>query len=405
MTHEVFHGSSSREPVFSGTRRVRGLHQRRRRDGSIVFEARLRIDGRDRWITLDAKTKTDAFREHEALRVDRDRGEQRHRSCVPTLNELAPEYLDGLQARVGIQDERRRYSQRTVDLYRGRLRDHVLPVLGSSRVDELRVEDVRRLVDLLSAKGLAPGTVTSCLNILSGLLRFALKRKLAAHNVVRDLDRDDRPGAGRVSEPRYLSVAEVERLLAAMTDTFRPVGVVCVFLGLRISEALGLRWRDLDFDAETIAVKGQLAPTGERIPWTKTPASTATGLPMLPVVRRELGAHRSRQASLNLALVRPDALVFTTLRGKPQSRRNALRAVHTAGDNIGLNGEGVEKVGLHDLRHSFVAAAFENGGDHREVAEAARHANGKVTLTIYGGLTDDGRGRAFAKLAKGGFGA
>ena len=38
------------------------------------------------------------------------------------------------------------------------------------------------------------------MNILSGLLRYALKRKLVAHNVVRDLDRDDRPGAaGRPS--------------------------------------------------------------------------------------------------------------------------------------------------------------------------------------------------------------
>src|SRR5262245_11756074 len=60
-----------------------------------------------------------------------------------------------------------------------------------------------------------------------------------------------------------------------------------------------------------IELAGQLGPAGERLPVTKTLASAAT-VPMLDVLRRELVAHRSRQAQRNLALVAPDALVFTT---------------------------------------------------------------------------------------------
>src|SRR5262249_22343981 len=153
--------------------------------------------------------------------------------------------------------ERRRYSQRTIDLYRQRLDDHVLPLLGARRVDELTVDDARRLVDGLTRKGRAPGTVTSCVNILSGLLRYALKRRLVAHTVVRDLDRDDRPGSERQTEPRYLTAAELEQLFAEMTDSFRPVALVCAYCGLRISETLGLRWRDLDLKAATVDVNGQ----------------------------------------------------------------------------------------------------------------------------------------------------
>ena len=80
------------------------------------------------------------------------------------------------------------------------------------------------------------------------------------------------------------------------------------------------------------------------------------------------------------------------------------RAVYTAGHAAGLNPEGIEPVGLHDLRHSLVAIAFENGATAPEVAELARHANPNVTLAIYAGLTSDGRQRATAKLAEGGFG-
>jgi integrase len=84
--------------------------------------------------------------------------------------------------------------------------------------------------------------------------------------------------------------------------------------------------------------------------------------------------------------------------------RNALRALHQAGDAVGLNPEGAEPVGLHDLRHSLVAQAFDQKLTAPEVAELARHANAHVTLTMYAGLTGDGRERATAKLKEGGFG-
>jgi integrase len=355
-------------------------------------------------VRLEASTKTDAIRELEALRVDRERGERRHRSLAPTLDELATEWLEHLEARVGIHDERRRYSDRTVELYRQRLHDHVLDKLGLRQADELTADDVRRLVDRLTRRGLAPGTVTSCVNILSGLLRYGLKRRIVSHNVVHDLDRDDRPGARRLSEPRYLTADELERLLAMMSETFRPVAAACAYAGLRISEALGLRWRDVDLSTGTLAVTGQLGAAGARLTTTKTIASAAA-VPMLPALRRELVAHRTRQASVNLGLLHPDALVFTTARGKPQSRRNGLRAVHIAGDKAKLNGDGLEPVGLHDLRHTLVAIAFELGLSAPEVAVLARHANPNVTLAIYAGLTGDGRDRAIAKLSAAGFGA
>ena len=150
-----------------------------------------------------------------------------------------------------------------------------------------------------------------------------------------------------------------------------------------------LRWRDVEFEASALTVSGQLGADGTRVS-AKSAASAAT-VPLLPALVRELRGHRSRQANKDLRRVHADALVFTTARGKPQSRRNALRAVHTAGDAAGLNGDGREPVGLHDLRHSFVALA--------------RHANARVTAQVYAGLSDSGRAAAAAKLREVGFGS
>jgi len=114
-------------------------------------------------------------------------------------------------------------------------------------------------------------------------------------------------------------------------------------------------------------------------------------VPLLPVLADELRTHRSRVAGNALARVRPDELVFTTATGRPHGRRNVLRAVHAAGDAAGLNGDRVERVGVYDLRHSFVAVALAAGMTLPEAAALARHANPRVTATVYAGLTAESR--------------
>jgi integrase len=397
------HGAATRQPVYTGNRRVPGLFERRLASGQIVFEVSARLGGRMRRHRLDAIDKTSAIREAETLRVDYRRGEE-HRSpaAALTLAEVARDWLEHLEARIGHRDPRRRYSARTVGLYRQRLQQHIIPTLGHRPVAEVSLPDVRRLVDQLGAAGLAPSTVTGIIGILSGLLRFAVKGEQLERNPVRDLDRDDRPGVARMSEPRYLSADELAALLGRLTDTFRGPVAACTYAALRISETLGLCWRDTDFDAGTITVNAQLGTEGNLVP-VKSAASAAT-VPLLPALARELREHRSRQAGRDLRLVHADALVFVTSRGKPQSRRNALRAVHAAGDALGLNGDGRQPVGLHDLRHSYVALALDAGASLAEVSALARHANAKVTAAVYAGLADGGREKAAAKLVESGFG-
>jgi integrase len=397
------HGATTRKPVYTGNRRIPGLYERTLASGSTVFEAALRLGGKVRRHRLEATTKTDAIAELRALQVDYSRGES-HRSAAAsvTLNDLAADFVTHMRTRIGDADPKRRRSPRTVRHYNDQLTLHVLPVLGHRPAADLTVADVRRLLDALAAKKLSPSSRTGLLSILSALMRYGLKQGIVERNVVRDLDRDDRPGAGRVTEPRYLSAAEVTRLLAKMGHTFRPAAAVCAYAGLRLSETLGLRWADIDLKAGAIAVTAQLGPDGKRAP-LKTDASAAT-LPMLPALQYELRVHRSRVAAKGLNRLHRDALVFQTARGKPQGARNLLRAVQAAGDAAKLNGDDREPVGVHDLRHSFVAVALASGVSLAEAASLARHANARVTAQVYAGLAEDGRDKAAAKLIDAGFG-
>src|SRR5262249_6714235 len=138
------HGAQSRTHVEHGGRPVPGLHQRTLKDGTLVFEARLRIDGKDRRVRLDAKTKTEAVRAYQALRVDRDRGHvQESRLVNPTVSEVYEELLEHLRGRVGSRDERFRVAPRTVQNYAEVLAQRLIPVLGHKRIADVDLVDVR----------------------------------------------------------------------------------------------------------------------------------------------------------------------------------------------------------------------------------------------------------------------
>jgi integrase len=77
---------------------------------------------------------------------------------------------------------------------------------------------------------------------------------------------------------------------------------VLAFAGLRVSEALALRWQDVDFGEHLLHVPG-----------TKTTASRQP-VPMTDDLETELRKHRARYPGVG------DALVFRTATGKPQDR-------------------------------------------------------------------------------------
>jgi integrase len=61
---------------------------------------------------------------------------------------------------------------------------------------------------------------------------------------------------------RILDSAEIKALLAEVPERHRAMFAVCLFAGPRRGEVLGLRWADLDFDAQTLAIRSQLVDEG-----------------------------------------------------------------------------------------------------------------------------------------------
>jgi integrase len=184
------------------------------------------------------------------------------------------------------------------------------------------------------------------------------------------LEHGDRPSVVRKREPRYLSADELERLLAKLRPDRRTIAATMLYAGLRVSEALGLRWCDIDWDADVLHING-----------TKTAASRAD-VPLVAPLKAALLAHRARRPGVG------EALVFRSANGRHLERQGVLRSLYAAGDAAGLNEGQSKRVGCHDMRHSCAALLFAAGVPAPEVAAILRHANPRVTLSVYAGISN-----------------
>jgi integrase len=357
-----------RTPVVYRGERVPGLYVRRDSSGAERFELRRKLGGKAVRRTLDASTVTDAIVEARRVSVKVENTASLVGSPSTTLAELRDGFADWSASRAST------IAPSTRALYLTRIDTHALRILGrSTRAADIGTTHLRTMIDTLRNERASGSSVRGVVTATSAMFRYAVRRGIVATNPVRLLERGDRPSGKRQTEPRYLDRKQIDLLLAELGDEYRPIAATLAFAGLRVSEALALRWRDVDLNAGVLQVRG-----------TKTAGSVAR-VPIIDVLAAELRKHRSRLAGRGLQLTRPDGLVFT------QDRRNVLRAVYRAGGDAGLNPEGVEKIGCHDLRHSCAGLLFAAGMSAPTVAAVLRHADTRTTLTTYAGLVETDR--------------
>ena len=129
----------------------------------------------------------------------------------------------------------------------------------------------------------------------------------------------------------------------------------------------------------------------------KTERSRRT-VPLSPAVVALLRKHKVSQSEERLRAGdqwQDSGLVFTTEFGGPVDPRNLLRVLEVAASQAG-----VEKVGVHTLRHSAATAWLEAGVHIKAVADLLGHSSVAITGDIYGHASDDTARSAVAGLSE-----
>ena len=186
---------------------------------------------------------------------------------------------------------------------------------------------------------------------------LTVKAKLLDENPVQDLDSPKIPK----SLPRYLSLAESERLLASVDsrNRERDYCILCIFLncGLRISEIVGLNLSDIRTDHLRVVGKG----SKERVVYLND--ATAAAINGYLLVRRRIEA------------VDKSALFLSN-----RKTRMSREAVHNMVKNSLLRaGLDASKYSAHKLRHTAATLMLQNGVDVRTLQELLGHGHLNTT--------------------------
>jgi integrase len=156
-----------------------------------------------------------------------------------------------------------RASKGTRDGYRAASERRLKPFFGRLRLSAIDVQTVRsfvaEMVELVEGGELAPKTVNNTLSCLSSCLKDAVAIHKIASNPCEHIGHLPE----RHIEGDWLRRGKVPRYLAACSEIYRTLAELLIATDVRISEALALRWDDIDFDRHVIRVYRQRTASGD----------------------------------------------------------------------------------------------------------------------------------------------
>ena len=317
----------------------------------------------------------------------------------------------------------------TTKHYAAQVRTHIKPALGAVKLQALTAPQIQRFYnDLLKSGRQIPkkdvhgkpvkkngkivyeyapmspksvrnihGVVTKALNVAVGV---GYIRSNPAERVT--LPRVEK------SEIKPLTDANViDFLKAVQSDKYAAILQTIIFTGMRESEAIGLCWDCVDFNAGTVKICKQLQKRSIKdggtvfAPLKNDKARTITAAPS---VMHLLDQHRQKQLKDRIRAgeawqgwqtekERKTGLVFMTEFGTPitpTTLRNHFKAIAAK--------IGAPDCRVHDLRHTFAVLSLQNGDDIKTVQENLGHATAAFTLDVYGHVSEKMKAESAARM-------
>lgn len=350
--------AASRSAEYSDTE-VIGLRLAVNKAGRKFFYFRFTFNGEKRVIKLGeygAMTIPDARKKALEMRADIDAGidptvERDRIRGIPTFKDFAlNDYMEWAKG-----------SKRSWNADLSKFNNHLIPKFGNRRLTEITMRDIQ-LYHAQVRQSHSAGSANRHLSVISKLYKCAIQWGIVERNPCAGVKKFQENNAMQ----RFLTPDEIRRLYKAMDDmNGRSVMTIAslkllLLTGARRSEALTARWENVDLERGIW-----------RIPHTKNGRAHHV---MLSDEAKELLAKLPR--------VEGSPWVFP---GRDPSKhvvdpRKCL-------DQL-MDAAGIERIRIHDLRHTFASLCAQSGHDLYLIKQALNHSDIQVTQR-YAHLTSD----------------
>ena len=275
-------------------------------------------------------------------------------------------------------------AETTVYGYQKIIDNHLIPALGDIPLLKLTPMDIQQYyIQVQQAANLSNNTLRRHHDLLSSSLRSAVRQDKL---LVSPMDRVEPPRA-KQKEASYYRPDELKRLYALIEG--HPLELCTKLagsLGMRREEICGLKWECIDYQRQLLFIREARTAFGATIVQkeTKTRSSVRT-LFLSEDMLRLLQAEQERQKELYRSgqLQTPSEFVVLDHKGLPYSP-NALSLAFTRF----VKKNGLPRVTLHGLRHSFATVASFQGVPLFDIGKALGHSTPATTGRIYTHLVD-----------------
>jgi len=298
--------------------------------------------GRTTEINLDeAREMVRQLRAKQTLGINVDTRKTTNSKAIPTLTSFIVELY------IPHQKERIRGWERQRDLYR----NHLKPVFGDKRLDEITLQSVQQFLTSLRNKGYAASTCNHPVRVLRHALGLACKWGIIKTNSL--------VGLSLLREENHvnniMTEDELKRLVKVLkSDRNKMVGSVCLFLlstGCRLNEALNSRWEHFDLEHQN---------------WT--------------IPSEHSKSRKIRSIPLNQTAIQ--ILESLGTRGKFDhpfiGRRGKLTTINRVWERLRKDA-GLPHLRLHDLRHNYASFLINSGRTLYDVQNILGHSDPTVT--------------------------
>lgn len=267
--------------------------------------------------------------------------------------------------------------------YRHIVEKHIKPSsLAPLQIRRVTPADIQEQYAAWANAGYSARMIRGCHMRLSQAFDYAIRMKLVLHNPVKNATPPRLP-----STPfDYWDADESRRFLeAAERDSLWPLWTLLLREGMRRGEALGLRWRDINWHQGTAHIVQTVihdkAKRGAILiqPRTKTKAGART-VRLTDSTLETLRLHRARWVERQLAAKtwQDSDLIICTRTGGPINPANIVRNFEAITSAANLR-----RIKVHELRHTSATLMLLAGVPAKVVSERLGHASIGITLDTY----------------------
>jgi integrase len=287
------------------------------------------------------------------------------------------------QYRIEKMSKLRHSTQRVAELW---LKKHVLPRWGEHRITDLQPRPAELWLESLP---LAPKTRGYLRELLHRLVEYAMwcgaipvgTNPISLVTV--------RGSSKRLKQPRSLTVEEFHTLLKHLREPFKTMALLQLCLGLRVSELLALRWKDVDWIGSKLNVEHGIV--NQHLDAVKTEGSRKTRN-LDPALLSVLSSWKQRTEFGDAQdWIFPSPVKLGRL---PYSYTGYRRALQEATTAAGIGG-----LGTHSFRHTYRSWLDAVGTSITVQQKLMRHSDIRTTLNIYGDVVTDEMEQADSKVA------